>query len=327
MVEEARGFVVSLGVGMGDGRKIRGRRCLFEHWLCQQQRIAVKVDVYPCQLKAISCCSQAGPDVRLTNTPHFTLIRKLIRSIRYYRRHQFSIANYRQSSSIPLSTCKLNLGDMIEIPDYIPSFLLNPTAYHRHDFIRGQRRPLHVSIDSDGSCQSSSAMHCKTSDGRKWKRRRALTSFLTIRAAFAHRGEDLALFSTHPHSKPEHAANKPQRPQARASTHPDFDASQISITTFHIMPRVTESDEVFKKRTQVVDRPQTTDHNINDEYLRHPPHNTDVLKDTRWHPAKESAREPTEEQRAPTPSEGVGHKITPLEQMAAFTQEDSVLPE
>ena len=55
--------------------------------------------------------------------------------------------------------------------------------------------------------------------------------------------------------------------------------------------------------------------------------NTDVLKDTRWHPAKESAKEPTEEQRAPTPSEGVGHKITPLEQMAAFTQEDSVLPE
>ncbi|PPQ64919.1 hypothetical protein CVT24_008259 [Panaeolus cyanescens] len=41
------------------------------------------------------------------------------------------------------------------------------------------------------------------------------------------------------------------------------------------MPRVNYTDEVFKKVDQVVGRPPTTDHNINDDYVRKPPHNLD----------------------------------------------------
>ncbi|KAF8153941.1 hypothetical protein B0H34DRAFT_799860 [Crassisporium funariophilum] len=41
------------------------------------------------------------------------------------------------------------------------------------------------------------------------------------------------------------------------------------------MPRVNISDEAFKKTEQVVDRPPVTKHNINDEYVRDPPHNHD----------------------------------------------------
>jgi hypothetical protein len=37
------------------------------------------------------------------------------------------------------------------------------------------------------------------------------------------------------------------------------------------MPRVTISDEVFKKPEQVVGKPETTTHNINDEYMRNAP--------------------------------------------------------
>jgi hypothetical protein len=37
------------------------------------------------------------------------------------------------------------------------------------------------------------------------------------------------------------------------------------------MPRVTSTDEVFKKAEQVVGKPETTKHNINEEYLRNAP--------------------------------------------------------
>lgn len=39
------------------------------------------------------------------------------------------------------------------------------------------------------------------------------------------------------------------------------------------MPRVNDTDSSFKKTEQVVGRPATTDHNINDEYFRQPPTN------------------------------------------------------
>lgn len=39
-------------------------------------------------------------------------------------------------------------------------------------------------------------------------------------------------------------------------------------------PQDTDS-AMFKKTEQVVGRPPTTDHNINDEYMRDPPHNVD----------------------------------------------------
>ena len=34
----------------------------------------------------------------------------------------------------------------------------------------------------------------------------------------------------------------------------------------------TDEEQTFKKAHQTVDRPPVTDHNINDEYYRHPPH-------------------------------------------------------
>ena len=37
------------------------------------------------------------------------------------------------------------------------------------------------------------------------------------------------------------------------------------------MPRVNTTDEVFKKTEQVVGKPETTKHNINEEYLRNAP--------------------------------------------------------
>ena len=37
------------------------------------------------------------------------------------------------------------------------------------------------------------------------------------------------------------------------------------------MPRVNTTDEVFKKAEQVVGKPETTKHNINEEYLRNAP--------------------------------------------------------
>ncbi|KAF9476618.1 hypothetical protein BDN70DRAFT_838986 [Pholiota conissans] len=39
------------------------------------------------------------------------------------------------------------------------------------------------------------------------------------------------------------------------------------------MPRVNYSDEVFKKAEQTVNKPATTKQNINEEYMKHPPHN------------------------------------------------------
>ncbi|ESK82599.1 hypothetical protein Moror_3654 [Moniliophthora roreri MCA 2997] len=41
----------------------------------------------------------------------------------------------------------------------------------------------------------------------------------------------------------------------------------------------------FKKVYQEVNRPAVTDHNINDEYMRNPPHNLDTLDDN-THTAK-----------------------------------------
>lgn len=35
--------------------------------------------------------------------------------------------------------------------------------------------------------------------------------------------------------------------------------------------RLKYNDQKFKKAYQVVDRPKVMDHNINDEYFRHPP--------------------------------------------------------
>ncbi|KAF8888446.1 hypothetical protein CPB84DRAFT_1786079 [Gymnopilus junonius] len=80
------------------------------------------------------------------------------------------------------------------------------------------------------------------------------------------------------------------------------------------MPRVTESDE-------------TTDHNISDDYVRHPPNNVEDHPIAHTHPTKTSSKEPSEAERAPTPPEEVGRRVTPLEQMAKFTEEDSLIPE
>ncbi|KAF9007039.1 hypothetical protein BDQ17DRAFT_1351296, partial [Cyathus striatus] len=39
------------------------------------------------------------------------------------------------------------------------------------------------------------------------------------------------------------------------------------------MPRVTSTNEPFKKTVQIVGKPPVTDHNINDEYVRNAPDN------------------------------------------------------
>ncbi|KIM41986.1 hypothetical protein M413DRAFT_10808 [Hebeloma cylindrosporum] len=41
------------------------------------------------------------------------------------------------------------------------------------------------------------------------------------------------------------------------------------------MPRVNTTDEVFKKAEQTVGKPETTKRDINEEYLRNAPQNTD----------------------------------------------------
>ncbi|KAF4612097.1 hypothetical protein D9613_003639 [Agrocybe pediades] len=52
------------------------------------------------------------------------------------------------------------------------------------------------------------------------------------------------------------------------------------------MPRVTNSDQAFKKNEVVIGKPATTDTNINDDYYRDPPNNNprseDNLHKERW---------------------------------------------
>ena len=71
---------------------------------------------------------------------------------------------------------------------------------------------------------------------------------------------------------------------------------------------ITDDTRVFKKPFQTVDRPQVTDHNINDEYMRNPPQVLYISSYKEKDCAKSTLAQnlPIETEKAPTqPTRGV----------------------
>ncbi|KAF8346643.1 hypothetical protein F5887DRAFT_1073311 [Amanita rubescens] len=69
--------------------------------------------------------------------------------------------------------------------------------------------------------------------------------------------------------------------------------------------RFKYSDQKFKKAYQVVDRPKVMDHNINDEYFRHPPQNLRAGK-VEWYPVEKKKEEWEAQQMGVIGQPGIG---------------------
>jgi hypothetical protein len=97
-----------------------------------------------------------------------------------------------------------------------------------------------------------------------------------------------------------------------------------SVNSHESNPFVANADELkrdptdqgFKKEFQTVGKPQTTDHNINDEYMRNAPDNLAGVKPSRNPGKKEGAYDITEQPMGVQGDE-VGARRQPFEQIDA----------
>ncbi|XP_006455619.1 hypothetical protein AGABI2DRAFT_227062, partial [Agaricus bisporus var. bisporus H97] len=89
------------------------------------------------------------------------------------------------------------------------------------------------------------------------------------------------------------------------------------------MPRVANTDQTFKKSSVVVGQPAVTDHNINDDYVKDPPQNTDnSIERTGNSGLKEG--NPKEPREPGAPEDAQLGKVTKEADLAEIAQEDSV---
>ncbi|KDR65847.1 hypothetical protein GALMADRAFT_1216798 [Galerina marginata CBS 339.88] len=93
------------------------------------------------------------------------------------------------------------------------------------------------------------------------------------------------------------------------------------------MPRVNESDEVFKKAEQVVGRPKTTDKNINEEEMLHHPPDTNKDPIMNLHRVKYPKKKEKVEDLDGPPSRMGEPRLTSTEQLANMSQNDAIVPE
>ncbi|KAH9477210.1 hypothetical protein JR316_0011129 [Psilocybe cubensis] len=92
------------------------------------------------------------------------------------------------------------------------------------------------------------------------------------------------------------------------------------------MPRPTNTDSIFKKNEQVVGRPATTDHDINDEYFRKPPSNHTEgnaldIKGRQYLSRDDMKREERESKSSTT----APTRITKTDELAESVSEDDAL--
>ncbi|EAU87727.1 hypothetical protein CC1G_08763 [Coprinopsis cinerea okayama7 len=65
------------------------------------------------------------------------------------------------------------------------------------------------------------------------------------------------------------------------------------------MPSIRNTDDKFKKPQQIVGRPEVTDHDINESYMRNPPHNLELSAAARKPGPPQKATEQAAKDRRP----------------------------
>ncbi|KAF8958566.1 hypothetical protein BDZ97DRAFT_1668299 [Flammula alnicola] len=100
------------------------------------------------------------------------------------------------------------------------------------------------------------------------------------------------------------------------------------------MPRVNITDEAFKKTEQVVGRPEVTKKNINEEYMRNAPNNTDhtVNQHKQSYPIVRDEEEAYEEEVARSLESGIQAtgqredmgRSSKTEELATIAHDDAV---